>query len=337
MEEEKLIKFINLSGLNSYESKIYFSLLKYGAVTKSEIYKIAQIPQSRVYDILNSLFNKELIRQADQLIIPQHPRTIINTKHYHHHREKVLLAKKDIEEQFEEIKKNVEVINEQKTIYQELERMYDSPSTQHPIINRFLGVFKEAKDEILCCTTLPILYPSGQFYEEVLKAISRGINYRRVLGGDYVLAQGEKSIIADMEKNIKIKVLPEVEIKEKYYIVDDSDIFLRAIKSNLNLENEEAFIFTQREIIEAYKSNFEKLWKKAENLEPFLKNIKSKILLDKENSDILLKIFEGGRTRKESLAEEFNEHKVNILLKKGLIKNSEINGSLIINAEKFSG
>ena len=89
----------------------------------------------------------------------------------------------------------------------------------------------------MCCTTLPILYPSGQFYDEVLKAVDRGISYRRLLGLDYVMAQGEKSVVADEKKGINIKVISEANIKEKYYVVDGSYVFLRAIKSTLDLES----------------------------------------------------------------------------------------------------
>ena len=66
MEEEKIIEFLKISGLNLYESKIYFALLKYGKVSKSEIYKIADIPQSRMYDILVSLSSKGLIKQSTE-------------------------------------------------------------------------------------------------------------------------------------------------------------------------------------------------------------------------------------------------------------------------------
>ena len=114
------------------------------------------------------------------------------------------LLKNKLEIQLVDINKKIELIQNEKTLFHELERMYDSPSTQHPIVNRFLSLFKESKKEIICCTTLPILYPSGQFYNKVLKAVERGVLYRRLLGFDYVLAQGEKSIVADEKKGIKI-------------------------------------------------------------------------------------------------------------------------------------
>lgn len=338
MEEEKIIEFLKISGLNLYESKIYSALLRYGAVTRSEIYKIAEVPQNRVYDILNSLINKSLVRQADnQLIVPQHPRTIVNSSSYSKNKNKIMQTKKQIEEQLVLFEKRIKLIQNEKNIFYELEKMYDSPSTQHPIVNRFLSLFKESKKEILCRTTLPILYPSGQFYDEVLKAVDRGVSYRRVLGFDYIMAQGEKSVFLDEKRGIKIKVVSETDVKEKYYIVDESCVFLRAIKATLDLENEEAFIFNQKEIVNSYKDSFEKLWKDGETLDSFLKRVKSKITSNKEYNSILMDVFENGRTNKETLLKKFEAQKSKIqeLIKNGILKSSEVKDMLIIDATRL--
>lgn len=337
MEEEKIIEFLKISGLNLYESKIYFALLKYGKVSRSEIYKIADIPQSRMYDILVSLSSKGLIKQSNQSAIPEHPRKIINSNTYTKNKDKMGLLKNKLEIQLVDISRRVDLIQNEKNIFQELEKMYDSPSTQHPIVNRFLSLFKESKKEILCCTTLPILYPSGQFYDEVLKAVDRGISYRRVLGFDYILAQGEKSVVVDEQKGIKIRIISETNIKEKYYIVDSSYVFLRAIKATLDLENEEAFIFEQKEIVDSYKESFEKLWKDGEILDSFLKRMKSKIVSNKEYSSILMDVFENGRTNKEVLFKKFESQKLKIqeLIKNGILKSSEVKDMLIIDVGKL--
>jgi sugar-specific transcriptional regulator TrmB len=337
MEEEKIIEFLKISGLNLYESKIYFALLKYGKVSRSEIYKIADIPQSRMYDILVSLSSKGLIKQSDQSVIPEHPRKIINSNSYTKNKDKMGLLKNKLEIQLVDIGRRIDLIQDEKNIFQELEKMYDSPSTQHPIVNRFLSLFKESKKEILCCTTLPILYPSGQFYEEVLKAVDRGISYRRILGFDYIMAQGEKSIVIDEKKGIKIKIIPESNIKEKYYIVDNSYVFLRAIKATLDSENEEAFIFDQKEIIDSYRNSFEKLWKDGETLDSFLKRLKSKIISNKEYASILMDLFENGRANKEALLKKFDTQKSKIqeLINNKILKSSEVKDMLIIDVRKL--
>jgi len=337
MEEEKIIEFLKISGLNLYESKIYFALLKYGKVSRSEIYKIADIPQSRMYDILVSLASKDLIKHSNQSVIPEHPRNIINSNDYIKNKEKLGFIKNKLEIQLADINKRILLIQNERNIFRDLEKMYDSPSTQHPIVNRFLSLFKESKKEILCCTTLPILYPSGQFYDEVLKAVDRGVLYRRILGFDYVMAQGEKSVVVDEKKGIKIKVVSEKDIKEKYYIIDGSYVFLRAIKATLDLENEEAFIFDQKEIVGSYKDSFGIMWKNGETLDSFLKKVKSMIISNKEYTQILMDVLENGRTNKEYLFKRFESQKSKIqeLIKNGVLKSSEVKNMLIIDAGKL--
>ena len=109
---------MKISGLNLYESKIYFALLKYGKVSRSEIYKIADIPQSRMYDILVSLSSKSLIKQSDQSVIPEHPRKIINSNNYTKNKDKMALLKNKLEIQLADISKRVELIQNEKNIFQ---------------------------------------------------------------------------------------------------------------------------------------------------------------------------------------------------------------------------
>ena len=334
MEEEKIIEFLKISGLNLYESKIYFALLKYGTLGRSDIYKLSGIPQNRVYDVIRSLFTKSLIKQeGNEIIIPQHPRNIMNSFRYLKNKEKIINIKKKIENQLELFTKKERLISDAKNIFNWLEKMYNSPLTQYPVINRLLSIFKESKREILCCTTLPVSHPSRQFYEEALRAVRRGVSYKRVLGYDYVLAQGEKSITMDEKKRIKIKVTPDKNIKGKYYISDDKIVFLRAIKSTPDLEIEEAYIFDQKEIISSYKNSFEKLWKDGEVLEFFLKRVRSKISSNKWSSSILMDVLENGRTNREALLKKFKSQKSKIqeLIKNGILKNSEVKDMLIID------
>jgi predicted metal-dependent hydrolase len=140
----------------------------------------------------------------------------------------------------------------------------------------------------------------------------------------------------DEKRGIKIKVISEKDIKEKYYVVDGSYVFLRAIKATLDLENEEAFIFEQKEIVNSYKESFEKLWKDAEILDSFFKKVKSKIIADKENSQILLDVFENGRSNKESLFKKYESQKSKVqdLIRNGILKSSEVKDMLIIDAGK---
>lgn len=60
MDSESLY-LLRRIGLNQYESRVYFSLLKAGPTSASEIGNVAEIPRPRTYDVLDKLEKKGFI------------------------------------------------------------------------------------------------------------------------------------------------------------------------------------------------------------------------------------------------------------------------------------
>ena len=58
---DKLIENLKEVGLNTYEAKVYLALLKKFPATGYEVSKLADIPQSRTYDTLKILTNKQIV------------------------------------------------------------------------------------------------------------------------------------------------------------------------------------------------------------------------------------------------------------------------------------
>ncbi|MBO3762976.1 MAG: TrmB family transcriptional regulator [Thermoproteota archaeon] len=58
---ETLVNLFREYGLKEYEAKAYISLLFSGELTASELSRISEIPQPRIYDVLNSLKLKGLV------------------------------------------------------------------------------------------------------------------------------------------------------------------------------------------------------------------------------------------------------------------------------------
>lgn len=56
--DKDVLNLLKRLGLNQYESKVYTSLLFSGTSTAGEISEKAEVPRSRVYDVLNSLEDK---------------------------------------------------------------------------------------------------------------------------------------------------------------------------------------------------------------------------------------------------------------------------------------
>ncbi|MFH2021138.1 MAG: helix-turn-helix domain-containing protein, partial [archaeon] len=59
--EKKLLSKLKDFGLNSYESKVWVSLLSRGVSTAGELSDIANVPRSRSYDVLESLEKKGFV------------------------------------------------------------------------------------------------------------------------------------------------------------------------------------------------------------------------------------------------------------------------------------
>jgi len=61
MDEQETIKKTKFFGLNTYEAKIWVSLLSKGTSTAGELSDIANVPRSRSYDVLESLEKKGFV------------------------------------------------------------------------------------------------------------------------------------------------------------------------------------------------------------------------------------------------------------------------------------
>ncbi|MEM1773457.1 MAG: helix-turn-helix domain-containing protein, partial [Desulfurococcaceae archaeon] len=64
MSGEELITKLSLLGFTNYEARVYIALLKHGSLTSTEIIKVAKIPQARLYDVMEKLVSKGLVKYS---------------------------------------------------------------------------------------------------------------------------------------------------------------------------------------------------------------------------------------------------------------------------------
>jgi len=62
VDEEEVILKLLMFGFTKYEAKVYYALLKHGSLTSTELLKIARIPQARLYDVIERLVSKGLVK-----------------------------------------------------------------------------------------------------------------------------------------------------------------------------------------------------------------------------------------------------------------------------------
>lgn len=65
MGKQDIIKILQKFGLNEYESKVYFALLNFGSAKAGAISLKSEVPQSKIYSVLQSLMSKQLVEMLD--------------------------------------------------------------------------------------------------------------------------------------------------------------------------------------------------------------------------------------------------------------------------------
>jgi sugar-specific transcriptional regulator TrmB len=65
MSKQDIIKILQKFGLNEYEARVYFALLNFGSAKAGAISLKSEVPQSKVYSVLQSLMSKQLVEMLD--------------------------------------------------------------------------------------------------------------------------------------------------------------------------------------------------------------------------------------------------------------------------------
>ena len=70
---DKIIESLKDLGFNTYEAKVYVALLKHYPATGYEVSKLADVPQSRTYDTLKALSQKQVVTSTQEKPITYSP------------------------------------------------------------------------------------------------------------------------------------------------------------------------------------------------------------------------------------------------------------------------
>lgn len=61
MERKEIIEILNQFGLNEYEAKVYSTMVTLGPTKAGNISKESKVPQSKIYEVLDQLMEKQLV------------------------------------------------------------------------------------------------------------------------------------------------------------------------------------------------------------------------------------------------------------------------------------
>jgi len=139
---EKTRQVLREIGLNAYEIDVYVALLEGGQMTAMEISKKANVPYSKIYDVLNSLKDKGWIKSVESRPNKYHPTSPL---------EALATAKLEIEEKYKDW---------EQTVAGELQPLYEKRElVEHPdililhgqkgIMAKLEEIFQKAAKEIM--------------------------------------------------------------------------------------------------------------------------------------------------------------------------------------------
>ena len=258
-------------GLSTYESGAYLALLSLGAAEAHSISSRADIPTGRIYDVLNSLKEMNLVEVQEsrpKVYKAVDPRVALK---------RILSRKKEeLDEKYEQLTRAA--LSLEKILIKK-ERFSDEPSFwsvavgQREVHEVFEKRLAEAEREVLMYLELERYDPYDEpMFGEMLRALERGGEIKILLGaGDVINLQGlgfssmVARLLPHLGNNLHVRVVDKVHTP--YNVIDDEKVIF-AVKNPMDPEEYFAVISVwDRELGEGLKGKFLDAWRKAQPLE----------------------------------------------------------------------
>jgi sugar-specific transcriptional regulator TrmB len=265
MEKVEILHILQSLGLSDYESKVYFSLVLLGPAKASEISKQAEVPRAKIYEVLESLIEKQLAevsQERPKLFKAIEPEIAVKAMVSKREEElKVLKQKaKDLMKEFHALPREKELV--EGIWEQNGEKAID-------VLNKLAEMIKRAKNYAIFITrdfsTSPILKESIKdcLKRNVrLKLICMGLNKENFYRAKWYIDQ-----------KIPIRVF-ETKVHPRILVVDGKEVAMRLDKNPLAKRFEFKSIWSSDPSFVSMMDNYLKnLWKMAKPIN--LKNFNS--------------------------------------------------------------
>jgi len=260
MEIAQIKEILNRIGLNEYEAKAYTTLLMLGPSKAREISKESQIPQSKIYEVLETLTLKQLVETLEgrpkefRAIEPEI--ALIN-----------LLNEK--EREINELKKEIKLVSKiLKPVKEKQNLVYGVWTSKGKKWNEFFDRMAEMIDRSkkYCYGITREFTRTSRMVEAVKNCLKRGVKFR-VLGLDY--PQGEKLGVARWYLSVgaEVKYL-KMRIHPRILLVDGEEVLIRLDGEPVK---KEGFLFyslysKDPSLVRVMDEYVKSLWKRAKPL-----------------------------------------------------------------------
>lgn len=227
-------------GLTKNEAKVYEVLVKFGKLGAGEISGKADVSYSKIYNILDSLINKELVNvipEKSKKFVPSDPQSLI----------------KLIEEKRAKLDKAKDKVKEMKKFYEIKEK--------NPVIMSFgkKGFYKIVT-ELKEVKSYRYVIKWGSEYRpnwigQTRRDLKKGIDIKNLVRYD---RETEKNVKKYMKVNKNVRIISNEGVAIS--INGDEEIMIALIKSNVTL------LIKDKPFIKIMKKMFEETYKNAEEI-----------------------------------------------------------------------
>jgi sugar-specific transcriptional regulator TrmB len=255
MEKKEILQTLQSLGLNEYESKVYVTLSLLGPAKASEISKQSEVPRSKIYEVLESLIEKQMIevsQEKPKMFRAIAPEVAIKT---------MLNAK---EEEFSILKKKAKAIIKELKVLPGEEKLAEGIWEQESgksidVLNKLAEMIGRARKYVIDITRD---FSTSQTLRDAIKAcLKRNVKVRVICMGinedNYYRAKWY------FDQKIPIRVF-EAKVHPRILVVDGREVAIRLDRNPLAKKfafksiwsSEPSFV----SVIDSYMKN---LWKMA--------------------------------------------------------------------------
>ncbi|MCD6367877.1 MAG: TrmB family transcriptional regulator [Candidatus Aenigmarchaeota archaeon] len=263
---QKVLDVLKTLGLNSYERKLYVTLLAKGTSTAGSLSELSGVPRSRTYDVLESLADKGfVVIQSNKplkyvAIPPDEALERLRKKHEEDF--------KELTQRIEEVKKS-KVLDELKSLYKKGVKTVNPAELTGAIRGRYAmhqqleSVLKRAKDHIYLLTSEEGLIELYENQNKLLRdAAKRGVDVRIAAP----ITKTNEGIIKDLSSYAKLRNTKGIKgLRGRFAIVDGKEVIV-ALTDEKTHPTQDLHLWSQSSHIagDTLRPLFEMVWENAE-------------------------------------------------------------------------
>ncbi len=223
MFDEKMLSALQKLGLTHYGAKTYIVITNFGPIDASETAKEANIPRTKIYDVLNKLEQDEWINVKHgrpMLFTARDPRGIIEER------------KSDLFTEIDSLSNEMSMMYDQQ-IKKEMPNAWLIHGKNN-ITAKSLDMVSKAQKSIMMLGDLYFPEEVESLKSIILKAKKNNISFRIMAGDIIKTSEGEIDLVkafVDIQPEMIISGKPPI----KYVIVDEKELLIMFPKINENI------------------------------------------------------------------------------------------------------